>query len=85
MSDTPSSLLRSTPLLDTEHPDIERLVAERGWRVLPMRERIGAVYDFVRNEIAFCYNEADDLPASRVRAAAAKLAEGIGPLLFRRL
>jgi len=29
------------------HHDIERLVAERGWRVLPMRERIGAVYDFV--------------------------------------
>ena len=53
--------------------------------MLPMVQRIGAVYDFVRNEIAFCYNEADDLPASRVRAAAAKLAEGIGPLLFRRL
>lgn len=68
MSDTPSSLLRSTPLLDTEHPDIERLVADRGWRALPERERIGAVYDFVRNEIAFGYNEADDLPASRVLA-----------------
>ena len=68
MSDTPSSLLRSTPLLDTQHPDIERLVAERGWRVLPMRERIGAVYDFVRDEIAFGCNEADDLPAARVLA-----------------
>ena len=68
MSDIPSSLLRSTPLLDTQHPDIERLVAERGWRVLPMRERIGAVYDFVRDEIAFGCNEADDLPASRVLA-----------------
>ncbi|MCK6374805.1 MAG: transglutaminase family protein [Zoogloea sp.] len=68
MSDVPSSLLRSTPLLDTQHPDIERLVAERGWRVLPMRERIGAVYDFVRDAIAFGYNEADDLPASRVLA-----------------
>jgi hypothetical protein len=43
MSDTPSPLLRSTPLLDTQHPDLERLVAERGWRALPMRERIGAV------------------------------------------
>jgi transglutaminase-like putative cysteine protease len=72
MSDTPASLLRNTPLLDTQHPAIERLVAERGWRVLPMRERIGAVYDFVRNEIAFGYNEADDLPASRV------LADGLG-------
>jgi hypothetical protein len=68
MSDIPSSLLRNTPLLDTQHPDIERLVAERRWRALPMRERIGAVYAFVRDEIAFGYNEADDLPASRVLA-----------------
>lgn len=35
-------------------------------------ERIGAVYDFVRNEIAFGYNARDDLPASQV------LADGIG-------
>ena len=60
MSDAPSSLLRSTALLDFDHPDIERLVVERGWRTLPMQDRIGAVYDFVRNEIAFGYNEADD-------------------------
>lgn len=72
MSDAPSSLLRSTALLDFDHPDIERLVVERGWRTLPMQDRIGAVYDFVRNEIAFGYNEADDLPATRV------LADGYG-------
>ncbi len=66
------ALLRATPLLDFDHPAIERLVRERGWRALPQRERIGAVYDFVRNEIAFGYNEADDIPASRV------LADGIG-------
>ena len=35
-------------------------------------DRIGAVYDFVRNEIAFGYNEGDELPASSV------LADGIG-------
>ena len=64
--------LRPTPLLDFDHPAIEQLVRERGWRALPTHERIGAVYDFVRNEIAFGYNEADDLPASRV------LADGIG-------
>ena len=72
MSDAPSSLPRSTALLDFDHPDIERLVVERGWRTLPMQDRIGAVYDFVRNEIAFGYNEADDLPATRV------LADGYG-------
>ena len=66
------TLLRQTPLLDHTHPRIQALVAQRGWRMLPERERIGAIYDFVRDEIAFGYNLADDLPASRV------LADGIG-------
>lgn len=61
-------LLAATVLLDTHHPAIEGLVADRGWRALPERERIGAIYDFVRNEIAFGYNPSDDLPASRVLA-----------------
>jgi transglutaminase-like putative cysteine protease len=65
-------LLAATPLLDVHHPDIESLVARRGWRTLSPYDRIGAVYDFVRNEIAFGYNEGDELPASRV------LADGIG-------
>ncbi len=65
-------LLRPTALLDFRTPAIENLVAEREWRLLPEYERIGAVYDFVRDEIAFGYNESDDLPASRV------LAGGIG-------
>ena len=65
-------LLAATPLLDFHHPDIEALLARRGWHALPLRERIGAVYDFVRNEIPFGYNEGDELPASRV------LADGLG-------
>lgn len=65
-------LLTPTRLVDFEHAAIESLVAARGWRQLPLFERIGAVYDFVRNEIAFGYNEGDELPASAV------LADGIG-------
>ena len=57
MSDAFTSLLRRTPLLDFQHPAIDALLAGRGWRALPLHERIGAVYDFVRNEIAFGYNE----------------------------
>lgn len=72
MSDAMHGLLTATPLLDVHHPDIESLVARRGWRTLSPYDRIGAVYDFVRNEIAFGYNEGDELPASRV------LADGIG-------
>ncbi len=67
-----SRLLESTRLLDFEHPAVDTLVASRGWRLLPDFERIGAVYDFVRDEVAFGYNASDDLPASRV------LADGIG-------
>ncbi|MBE7417734.1 MAG: transglutaminase domain-containing protein [Ideonella sp.] len=64
--------LAPTGLLDFQHPAIEQLVATRGWRQLPEYERIGTVYDFVRNEIAFGYNRSDELPASQV------LADGIG-------
>lgn len=61
-----------TPLLDFRHDDLQRLINSRGWAGLPPRERIGAVYDFVRDEIAFGYNASDNLPASQV------LRDGIG-------
>ncbi|WP_284619428.1 transglutaminase-like domain-containing protein [Aquabacterium humicola] len=63
-----ATVLAPTPLLDFHHPAIEALVAARGWRSLPVAERIGAVYEFVRNEIPFGYNDGDELPASRVLA-----------------
>jgi len=69
---TEPRLLQPTPLLDFTHSGVEALVQKRGWRELPVHERIGAIYDFVRNEIAFGYNEGDELPASAV------LADGIG-------
>lgn len=72
MPESVPPLLGATALLDYPHPDIEALVARRGWRSLRPFDRIGAVYDFVRDEIAFGYNEGDELPASRV------LADGMG-------
>ncbi|MCK5746694.1 MAG: transglutaminase family protein [Oricola sp.] len=59
-------LLQPTRLLDFEHPAIAGLIDDRGWRDLSSRERIGAAYDSVRNEISFGYNRADDLQASEV-------------------
>ena len=70
--DAQPRLLQPTRLLDFTHPAIEELMANRGWRQLPTYECIGAVYDFVRNEIAFGYNAGDELPGSSV------LADGIG-------
>lgn len=64
--------LRQTETLDIDSPAITRLVEERGWKSLPESERIGSIYDFVRDEIAFGYNESDGLSASQV------LADGYG-------
>ena len=65
-------LTRSTPLLDFNHPSIQRLIAERHWRDFDTYQRIGAIYNFVRDEIAFGFNACDELPASQV------LADGYG-------
>ncbi|WP_040609646.1 transglutaminase-like domain-containing protein [Pseudooceanicola batsensis] len=65
-------LLDATPLLDFRSEGIARLIEDRGWLRLPEHDRIGATYDFVRDEILFGYNRADDIPASEV------LADGYG-------
>jgi uncharacterized protein YndB with AHSA1/START domain len=64
--------LRPTALLDHRHPSLQELVDARGWADLDATEAIGAIYTFVRDEIAFGYNAADDVPASAV------LADGYG-------
>ncbi len=58
--------LKRTALLDFDDPQICDLVKSRGWTRLPEQDRIGAVYNFVRDEIPFSYNTSDDLPASVV-------------------
>ena len=60
--------LAKTRLLDFDATSIAKLIEERGWADLPSDDRIGAIYDFVRNEITFGYNRADDIPASEVLA-----------------
>ncbi|MBU5438099.1 transglutaminase family protein [Tissierella sp. MSJ-40] len=58
--------LKETKLLDFTAPSIQDLIISRGWNQLEEKEKIGAVYDFVRNEIKFGYNEKDDITASEV-------------------
>ena len=65
-------LVAATPILNFDHPSIARLVEDKGWKTLSPYDRIGAVYDFVRNEIAFGYNRADNISAAEV------LADGFG-------
>lgn len=56
MTEAMRTLLAATPLLDFHHPAIEALVTDRGWRTLRLYDRIGAVYDFVRNEVALGFS-----------------------------
>ena len=65
--------LKETEMLDYNHPTIVHLVEKKGWRNFPVAERIGAIYDFVQNNILFGFNlSADDIKASQV------LKDGIG-------
>lgn len=64
--------IEPTDILNFRDPEIESLVERNEWRALPEFERIGAVYDFVRDQILFGYNASDGIPASRV------LADGYG-------
>ena len=67
-----SRYLRPTALLDFDNPRLREILARHNWETVPEHERIGAVYDFVRDEVPFGYNSSDDLPASAV------LADGYG-------
>jgi hypothetical protein len=63
---TKNQLLASTKLLDFDHPALRTVIDQRGWKALDEHKRVGAAYDFVRDEIVFGYNTSDDLPASTV-------------------
>lgn len=67
-----AALLAPTDLLDHRSEPIRQLVTDRAWQQLEPIARIGAVYDYVRNEIGFGYNTDDDISASEV------LADGYG-------
>lgn len=61
-----ANYLVSTPLLNFETPTIQRLLRQQGWARLEPYDRIGEIYAFVRDEIAFGYNTADNIAASAV-------------------
>jgi len=64
--------LQATQMLDFNTAAITALIQSKGWEGLSLQDRIGAAYDYVRNDIAFGYNSYDTLPASKV------LADGYG-------
>ena len=57
---------QSTLILDYDAPNIQNLIKNRGWGKLSEYEKIGAAYEYVRDEVLFGYNRSDDIPASQV-------------------
>lgn len=58
--------LRETKILDFNDPCLDDLIKNKKWKNLSNYEKIGSIYDFVQNDIAFGYNKSDDIPASLV-------------------
>lgn len=61
-----SAYLKETELLNYSHPLIQQIVHSRQWDSMSRREQILGIYNYVRDEIRFGYNRADDIPASEV-------------------
>lgn len=64
--------LRETKLLDYGNDEIQKLILERNFNSLSDFDKIGHIYNFVRDEIYFGYNYDDNIKASRI------LSDGFG-------
>ena len=58
--------LEKTKMLNYDVESIQTLIKSRKWLVLDEYHKIGAIYDFVRNDILFGYNSSDLLTAEEV-------------------
>jgi len=55
-----------TKILNFDDPAIEALISRSGWEQLNDFDKIGAVYNFVKDDIKFGYNASDNLSAGQV-------------------
>jgi len=60
--------LQETPLLDFNHKSIQQLIQNQQWQNFNDKQKIQQIYLFVRDEIKFGYNSADELKASTILA-----------------
>lgn len=58
--------LQETQLLNYTHPMIQNLIQSRKWAILPLKDQILRVYNYVRDDIKFGYNRSDNIAASEV-------------------
>jgi len=57
---------KETAILNYSDKAIQNLINQKEWRKLEIVDRIKSIYNFVRDEIKFGYNTADDIPASEI-------------------
>lgn len=67
-----TNYLNDTAMLNYRDQEIAKLVMANKWNDLDKYYKIGAIYDYVQNNILLGYNKRDDLTATQV------LADGIG-------
>ena len=60
------NLLHETALLNYSQESISILIEKNRWRSLSDKDRILAIYNFVRDEISFGYNTSDNITAAAV-------------------
>jgi len=69
---TEMKYLKETQLLDFTHLSIQKLIDQNHWQDISDKQKIQQIYLFVRDEIKFGYNKADELKASII------LKDGVG-------
>lgn len=58
--------IENTAILDYQHPSMQQLIDQHGWRHLTHQQIVSEVYYFVRDHIKFGYNLDDAIAASEV-------------------
>ncbi len=61
-----SNYLHESHMLDFNGDDISSMKEWKYWDTLDQLAKVGSIYDFVRNNIAFGYNKSDLQPASEI-------------------
>lgn len=61
-----NNYLKESRLLDYSDLAIQELLKQRKWRGMELVSRVKAIYNFVRDEIQFGYNQSDEIPASQI-------------------
>lgn len=60
------NFLKETQLLNYSDSQIQGLIKERNWLKMNSIEKVKSIYNYVRDEIKFGYNKADDISASQI-------------------